>query len=139
MVLYDRMARHVEHVALSIILETLGTQRHTLIERHVRPNDGRLADDHTRAVVYSKVLANLCPGVNVDAGARVGLLGDDARQHRHLHQVQHMSQTIVSHSVDDGIAVDDLTIISRCRVIVKHRLHVGVQQTLYLGQLVNEP
>ena len=88
MVLDDGVSRDVEHITLLVVLEALGTERHTLIERHVVADDARLADDDTRAVVDGEVLAYLRPGVDVDAGLRVGLLGDDAGDDRHLHLVQ---------------------------------------------------
>ena len=101
--------------------------------------DGGLADDHTRAVVDGEVLANLCPRVDVDAGARMGLFGDDTRYHWHLHPMQHVGQPVVRHRVHHGVAVYHLAVVRGSGVAVEHRLHVGIEQALHLGQLLDEP
>ena len=66
-VLDDGMAGYVEHVAISVFLEALGTQRHTLIERHVTADDTGLANDHACTVVDGKVFVYLCTRMDVDA------------------------------------------------------------------------
>ncbi len=66
-VLDDGMAWNVEHVSVSVFLEALGTQRHTLIERHVTANDTGLTNNHSSTVINGKVFANLCTGMDVDA------------------------------------------------------------------------
>ena len=66
MVLDDRMTGNIQHVAVLIVAEALGTKRHTLIEGDVVADDGGLANDDARAVVDSKILADLGTWVNVD-------------------------------------------------------------------------
>ena len=66
-VLDDGMAGDVEHVAVSVFLEALGTQCHTLIERHVAADDTGLANNHSSSMINGKVFANLCTGMDVDA------------------------------------------------------------------------
>ena len=66
-VLDDGMAGNVEHVSVCIFLEALGTQRHTLIERHVTADDTGLANDHASTMIDGKVFAYLRTGMDVDA------------------------------------------------------------------------
>ncbi len=137
-VLDDGVAGHVEHVALGIVLEALGTEGDALVEGHVGADDAGLADDDARAVVDGEVLADGGTGVDVDAGLGVGLLGDDARYDGHLQLVQGVCQSVVGHGVDDGIAVDDLAVVGGGGVVVEHGLDVGIEESLDLGQLLDE-
>ena len=66
-ILDDGMTRYVEHVSVSVFLEALGTQRHTLIERHMTADDTGLADNHACTMINGKVFANLRTGMDVDA------------------------------------------------------------------------
>ena len=66
-VLDDGMTGYVEHVSVSVFLETLGTQRHALIERHVTADDTGLANDHSSTMINGKVFANMSTRMNVDA------------------------------------------------------------------------
>ena len=61
------MAGDVEHVAISVFLKALGTQRHTLIERHVTADDTGLANNNASTMINGKVFANLSTRMNVDA------------------------------------------------------------------------
>ena len=44
-VLDDGMTGYVEHVAIAVFFKALGTQRHTLIERHMVSYNRRLANN----------------------------------------------------------------------------------------------
>ena len=101
-------------------------------------DDRRLSDHHARTVVYREVLANLCPRMNVDTRLRVRQFGDDPRDHGHLQLVQLVGHAVVRHRVHHGVAEDHLTVVRRRRVVVEHRLHVGIEQPLDLGQCVEE-
>ena len=65
-VLDDGMAGYVEHVAVSVFLEALGTQRHALIERHVIADDTGLANNNASTMINGKVFAYLCTRMNVN-------------------------------------------------------------------------
>jgi len=52
-------------------------ERDALIELHVVADEARLADDDAGAMVDEEALADARARVDVDAGARVRLLGDD--------------------------------------------------------------
>ena len=65
-ILDDGMTRDVEHISVSVFLEALGTQRHTLIQRHMIAYYTCFAYNYTRAVINGEVLTYLRPGMNVD-------------------------------------------------------------------------
>ena len=71
MILYNRVTRHVQHITLLIILEALGTQRYTLIQRHVVADNRCLTDDHTRTMINSEILTYLSTRVDIDTRLRV--------------------------------------------------------------------
>ena len=137
-VLDDRVTWDVEHIALLVILETLGTKGDTLIESDVIANDRGLTDDDTRAVVDGEILADLSTWMDVDTCLGVGQLGDDTRDDGHLQLMQSMGDAVVGHRVHDGIAEDDLAVVPGGRIGVEHGLHVGIEQTLDLRQRVDE-
>src|SRR5690606_21440273 len=60
--------------------EALGAEGYGLVDAHVVADDGRLANDHARAVVDEEAVADLCAGVDVDTGGGVGYFRADARQ-----------------------------------------------------------
>ena len=66
-VLDDGMTGYVEHIPVSVFLETLGTQRHTLIERHMVSNNRRFANNNTSTMIYGKVFAYLRTRMDVNA------------------------------------------------------------------------
>ena len=61
------MARNVEHVAVSIVFETLGSERNTLIECYMIANNASFAYDDTRTMIDGKLLADGSTGMDVDA------------------------------------------------------------------------
>ena len=138
MVLDDRVTRYVQHVAVLVVTEALGTQCHTLIQRHVVADDGCLTNHHTRAVVNGEVFANLGTRVDINTRPRVSLLRDDTGNDGHLHQVQHVRYAVVRHRVHHRVTVNHLAIVGGSGVALEHRLHIRIEQALHLGQLVNK-
>src|SRR4029450_12939368 len=55
---------------LGVALEAERTERDPLVDLHVIPDDRRLADHDPRAVVDEERLADSCPGMDADHGAR---------------------------------------------------------------------
>ena len=82
-VLYYGVAWQVEHMAVAVAREVLGSEGYSLIYHYACANDGRGSYDDARAVVDAEGRPYLRGGVNVDARALVGSLGDDAWQQRH--------------------------------------------------------
>ena len=66
-ILDDGMTGYVEHIAIAVFFKALGTQRHTLIERHVTADDTGLANNNASTMINGKVFANLSTRMNVDA------------------------------------------------------------------------
>ena len=77
-VLDDRVTGHVEHIALLIVLEALGTKGNTLIEGHVVADDTGLTNHHTRTVVNREIFADPGTRVDVDTRLRVGLFSENS-------------------------------------------------------------
>ena len=90
-VLDNRVARDVQHIPLFVVLKALGTERHTLIERHMTADDGGLANHDTRTVVDGEILTNLGSWMDINTRLRVSLFRDDTRDDRHFQFVQPMS------------------------------------------------
>ena len=65
-VLQDRVTRNVHRTTFGIVLEVLRTERHTLVQHHMRTDDSGLADDHTRTMIDAEMVAYLCRRVNID-------------------------------------------------------------------------
>ena len=65
-------------------------QGHPLIDGHVAPDLGRLADDDARTVVDEQSLADGRPGVDLDLSQQATDLGDEPGRERHLTHPQCM-------------------------------------------------
>ena len=134
----NRVARHVQYVAILVVLKALGAECHALIEGDVVADDAGLADDDARAVVDGEVLADGGSGMDVDASLRVCQFGDDAWDDGHLQLMQLMGDAVVRHGVHDGIAEDDFAVVRGGGVVVEHGLGVGIEQPFDFGQFVDE-
>ena len=55
----NRVTRDVHGFAVGIIFEVTGTECDTLVQHHMRANDGRFADDDTRSVVNTEIVSYL--------------------------------------------------------------------------------
>ena len=132
------MTRHIQHIAILIVLKALGAQRYTLIQTHVVADDGSLANYHTRTMIDREIFADLCSWVDIDSSLRVSQLRDDSWDHRHLQLVKLVGHAIVGHRIHHRITEDDLAIVGYCRIIIEHSLYIGIQQSLNLRQFVDE-
>ena len=132
------MSWYVQHISVLIVLKALSTQRYTLIQRYVVANDSRFADNHTRTMVDGKVLANRSSWVYVDTRFAVRQLCNDTWDNGHLQLVQLMRYAVVRHRVHRWVAEYHLAKVWCRRVVIKHRLYVGIKQSLYLGQRINK-
>ena len=138
MVLQYRVTGYVQHITILIVLKALGTKRNTLIKRNVVANNSGLANNHTCTVVDGKILTNLSTWVNIDTRLRMCQLCDDTRYDGHVKLVKFVSHTIVSHGVHRRITENNLTIIGRSRVVIEHRLYVGIKQAFDLWQCIDK-
>ena len=83
-VLNNGMTRHVEDVAVFVVLEAFCAKGDTLVECDVVADDAGFADDDACTVVYGKIFTNLGSRMYVDAGLGVCQLGDDSWYDGHL-------------------------------------------------------
>ena len=90
--------------AVGIFGKGQGPQGHALVQAAVAPQNTGFADNHAGAVVDEEILADGRAGVDVNARARMGHLGNDARDHRNLECIQLMGDAVVEHGVHGRIA-----------------------------------
>ena len=115
-------------------LKALGAQGHVLVQLHVLPDGGGLADDHARAVVDKEGVSDGGPRVDVDARGPVGVLRHHPREQRDLFKVQHVRQPVRGDSGEGGVAEDDLIDAGGGRVPlvgggqVRHELAMDLRQ-----------
>ena len=114
--------------------EPLRPERHRLIEPHVAADDRRLADDDAGAVINEEPLADLSAGMDVDAGRRMRVLGDDARDHRDAEIVEFMREAMADDRGEAGKAEDDLVDALGRRIALEGGPEVGVEQGAHLRQ-----
>ena len=106
------------------------TQCDALEKVYMIANDTRFTDHHARTMVDGEILSDLCARMNVDTRVGMSLLGDDTRNDRNVHLMEHMSKAVVNHGLNDRVGKDDLTVRGRCRIVVEDSLDVGVEQML---------
>ena len=85
------------------VLLTGTSQGHALIQGHIVANNGGLTDDDTVTVIDEKSFANLCTGMDLDAGLAHTSLGDIPRPEIMSAQVQLMRQSVMEHDLEAGI------------------------------------
>ena len=124
--------------AVGVLGEGERAQGHALVEAAAVADDAGLADDHARAVVDEEIVADGGPGMDVDARARVGHLGDDARDQRHLEAVELVGDAVMHHGVHGGIAEDGLARAGGRGVAFVARLGIPGQLVADVRQLVHE-
>jgi hypothetical protein len=125
-------------MALGILGKALGAQRHGLVDAHVLADDGGFADHHTGAVVDEEAGADLCAGVDVDAGLPMGQLGHDAAQQRQLQPVEGVGDAVVDQRQHAGVAQHHLVHAARSGVAMEGGQHIDVQQLAQQGQLLGK-
>ena len=119
-------------------LEGDRTERHALVELHVAADLAGLADHHARAVIDEEVVADRGPGMDVDAGARVGPLGHHPRDEGHLQAVQQVGEPMDRHRLEAGVAEDDLVERPHGRIAVVGGLHVGGKHAAEVGDALEK-
>ena len=127
-VLDDGVAGKVHHLAFAIAREVFRSKCYALINHNACADDSRGADDDACAVVDAEGRPYLGGRVNVDAGALVGSLGDDARQQGHGQFVEGMGYAVVEHGGESGIATHDFDRRSSRWIVGCYGLDVGLQE-----------
>ena len=95
---------------------------------------GGLADHDAGAVVDEEARADLGAGVDVDAGAAVRELGDDAREQRHAELVELVREAVVDHGGEAGKREDHLVDAARGGVALEAGARVGIGKRAHIGE-----
>ncbi|MGC3998786.1 MAG: hypothetical protein QM767_15555 [Anaeromyxobacter sp.] len=119
--------------------EALRAQGHPLVDADPAPDHRGLADHHPGPVVDEEALADAGARVDVDAGERVGVLGDDARDERHLEPLQRVGDPLVGDGQHARVGEDGLVAGLEGRVALVGGLDVGGHQPADLRQLGQQP
>ncbi len=110
-----------------------GTQGHALVELDVVADDRGLAHHNAGAVVDEEILADGCPGVDINAGDAVGMLRHHARQHGHPQGIQHMRHAVNRNGEQAGVAEHDFIGAVGGGVAVVEGLHVRLAHRADFG------
>src|SRR5579872_3132782 len=86
------------------------TQRYSLIQRDIVPNDGGLADHGAHAVIDKEASSNLSAGMNLNAGEKARDLRSESRQKTHAMNPQPVAQMVSPHSMQARIADQHLEV-----------------------------
>src|SRR5438309_341924 len=113
--------------ALGIAGEVERAERHALVDRYLIPDLARLTDHHPGPMVDEEAPPDARPGMDVDAGTRVGVLAHDARADRHALRMEDVRQSIHRSRLKTRVGEDDLLERLRGRIAVVGRLDVGPQ------------
>src|SRR5690606_36817897 len=85
----------------------LGAQHDVLIEAHPFPDYGGFADYDARAVIDEETRPDLCGGVDVDAGGRVGDVRYEPREEGRPELVYRMCHPVMGDGFDARIGQQD--------------------------------
>lgn len=96
-VLNDRMARHVDGIAVLIKLEALGTKRNSLIELDMIAYYCSFSNYNSGSMVYAEILTYMCTRMDVDSGKRMGKLRDNAGQDGYAQLQQAVCHAVMYH------------------------------------------
>ena len=121
-------------VAVGVDLEGFGPEGHALVDFDVVADGRGLADHHTGAVVDEKVFADARAGVEIGAGAFVGVFGEHAGQKRHAEAVEFVGEALQRDDQDAGVGQDDLLGGARGGISGVGGLDVGLDDAAQLGQ-----
>src|SRR5207247_412292 len=111
--------------ALGITGEVERAERHALVDGHLVPDLARLTDHDPGPVVDEEAPPDARPGMDVDAGTRVGVLAHDARDDRHALGMEDVRQSIHRSRLETRVGEDDLLERLRGRIPVVGRFDVG--------------
>lgn len=115
-------------LALVIVRKAQGAERHTLVELAAFADNGGFTDNNTGAVVDEEAGADGRSGMNVDAGAAVGVFGHDARHERDLKVPKDVGHAMGGDGNSGRIAEDNLIGVGGGRVALVTRQDIRRQQ-----------
>src|SRR5256886_14215653 len=125
--------------ALGITGAVERAERHALVDRYLIPDLARLTDHRPGPMVDEEAPPDARPGMDVDAGTRVGVLAHDARDDRHALRIEDVCHSIHRSRLETRVGEDDLLERLRRRIAVVGRLDVGPQDGTNVRDLGEEP
>ncbi len=128
----------LDRVTVVVERKAFGPQGHTLIDANPVADDRGLADHHTGAVIDEDPLADSRARVNVDTGLAVGVLGDDARDQRHVGAIEDVGDAVAGEGEDPRVAEDGFRWARGRRVALVGGDRVEGQLLPNLGQTAQE-
>ena len=124
----------LDRVAVGIELERFCAEGDALVHFHMGADARGFANDDAGAVVDEKVRADLRAGMNVGAGALVGVFRKHARQERYAELVHHMGQALERDDQDARIGEDDFLDAARGGVAMVGGGDVGLDDLAHFRQ-----
>ena len=109
-------------------------QRHSLVHAHAFPNDRRLANDHSGAVINEKTLPDLRAWMNLDARDGMGDFRNHACEKWSSQAMQFMGEPVMRNGGNAGIADKHLVDSSRRRVSFVGCVNITIQQAANVRQ-----
>src|SRR5262245_36560691 len=100
------------------------TQRDALVDFYVIADIGGLTDDDPGAVIDEEPRSDARARVNVDPRLAMRVLGDDARDHRHVLLVQNVGDAVRGDGADARVRKDDLLDAGRGGIALVRRQDV---------------
>ena len=128
----------LDRIAVLVEGKALGTECHALIEFDVLADDTSLADDDTRTVVDGERGTDGGSRMDVHAGLGVGHLCHHARNQRHTHRKQLVSDTEDRQRLDDRVASQYLRHARRSGITIVGGHHVGGEDAAHSRQAADE-
>ncbi len=125
-------------LAVLVPFEGQSPQGDPLIEPYPPTQDGGLTDDHPGAMINKECLADLRPGMNINPGYAVGVLGHDPGQNGHLKPVERVSYPINGNRPQAGVAENYFVKTGGGRVALVSGVDIAGQQGSQLRQVLNE-
>jgi len=113
---------------VTVGFEAFRAERDRLVEPDISTDDRSLADDDARPVIDEEAFADLGAGMNVDPGFRMGVFGDDARNHRDTKPIEPVREPVPDDRRNARKAEDDLVDAPRGRVSIESRSYVSIEQ-----------
>ena len=114
--------------------EAARAERHGLVQAHSLADHAGLADDDAGTVVDEEAAADLRPGMDIDAGERMGDLADGAREEPGAELVQRVRQPMVDDRRHSGIDQQDLGVAGRGGIAGIGGAEVAYQQAADIRQ-----
>lgn len=112
--------------ALAVVLAG-AAERNALIQRAVIADHGRFADHDAHAVVDEQIFPDCRPGMDLNARAPAGALGDHAGNKLHIAAVKPVRPAVGAHRLKAGIEEIHLCPAARGGVALHHGVQLRFQ------------